>query len=98
MRWEAAPDIWSHCFDFDSAPLPMGNYTQSEVFRDMTWEQGVHQLVTQPPGGVLANLERVFLLPTHAPLDQRSKLFDTLAAVEREVVRSKRLFDLKVTK
>lgn len=94
-RWTMAPDIWSTCFDFDQEPIPAGSYTQSEVYKDFTWEQGIHQVMTQPPGGVLVNLERVFLLPTHGPLDNRAKLFDTLAAVEREVVRSKRLLDLR---
>jgi hypothetical protein len=94
-RWAAAPDIWSTCFDFTREPIPVGNYTQSEVFKDSPWEQDVHNVVTQPPGGVLSSLERVFLLPTHAPLDNRSKLFDLLNDTEREVVRLKRLVGKK---
>jgi phospholipase C len=89
-RWKDAPDFWG-CFDFNQTPLPVGNYAESEILKDETWEHGIQTVVTQPPGGVLANLERLFILPTHAVLDGRSKLFDVLADTEREVVRLKRI-------
>ena len=96
-RWSFAPSIWDS-FNFGADPLPTGTYTQTgaglPVTAALTWEKGVHDLVTAPSGGVQDLLERVFVLPELKALDKRASVFDSLGRLEQEVIRLKRTHNL----
>lgn len=100
-RWTHAPDFWTDCFDFTATPKPAGVYTKPDqairdgirsAFRDFQWETGTHTLISEPPGGVLEKLERIFALPGLRRLDRRRDVFDILNAMEKEVVGMKRMY------
>jgi len=95
-RFQAAPEIWSNCFNFKAEPLPLSVYTQRAgttvaPFQNFTWEEGVHELMKNPIGDLEALMERMFLLPELKTLDARSSMFDTLNAMETSVVNLKRM-------
>jgi len=66
----------------DKSPAPL---------RDLTWESGIHELLTSTQGDLEGLLGRMFLLPTLKLLDQRSKVFDNLNDLETKVVNLKRM-------
>ena len=88
-RWQAAPDFWGPCFDFDAEPLPMGTYTGTPL-SDLNWGAGIHRRFTRASEGFEALLERIFVLPELKALDQRAAVFDHLTALEQSVITRKR--------
>jgi len=93
-RFQAAPDIWSHCFNFNQAPWPKGVYTEAAgkvaPFSNLNWETGIHEMMTSPQGDLEALIERTFVLPMLKLLDRRSSVYDDLNQFETMVVNMKR--------
>jgi phospholipase C len=95
-RYQSAPDIWTHCFNFNADPLPMGIYTEvpahsNDVIKNLNWETDVHALMVNPIGDLEALLERMFVLPELKLLDRRNKVFEALNNMETNVVDLKRM-------
>lgn len=88
-RWEHAPAIWDDCFDFTQEPREQGTYT-GEPILDVNWGSGVHDLLTAETDPLHATLERIFILPELKELDNRARVFETLTALEQEVISIKR--------
>jgi phospholipase C len=90
QRWRAAPDIWTHCFDFGQAPLPPGSYTGEPII-DITWGTGIQDRLAKPADVLEGLLERIFILPELKALDRRALVFDTLVDLEQAVITLKRI-------
>jgi phospholipase C len=89
-RWRQASSIWDDCFDFSQPPRPQGIYTGAPL-QDLNWGADVYARLTQPRNLLEGLLEHVFLLPELKALDRRSSVFDTLWALEQQVVALKRM-------
>ncbi|HLJ60192.1 MAG TPA: alkaline phosphatase family protein [bacterium] len=92
-RWQAAPDIWTDCFDFTQPAVQTGTYTGAPI-TDINWGTGVHDRMVKPPDVLEGLLERIFLLPELKALDRRAQVYDTLGSFEQSVVTTKRMTDM----
>ncbi len=93
-RWKSSPTIWDTCFDFERAPLPVGDYTSiitGSTIAGLDWGSGVHNKLTSAPGFFETFLERIFILPELKALDRRALVFSTLDMLEHNVITIKRM-------
>jgi phospholipase C len=92
-RWQAAPDIWTACFDFNASPILRGTYTGDPI-TDINWATGVHDRMVKQPDVLEGLMERIFLLPELKALDGRPQVYDTLGSFEQSVVNMKRMTEM----
>ena len=91
-RWRSANSIWANCFDFSQPALDVGPYTgDPDMIQQLNWGHEIHDRLRRPQDILENALERLFILPELKELDRRATAFNTLAALEQQVIALKRM-------